>query len=79
MVTDVTILICRLLREMGWTDTDEDDYEITEEEMKAFYDDLSKQVTNETWLAILQIHEGWKLGAIATQDQPICRFPIAMI
>lgn len=35
---------CRLLKEMGWTESDEEEYEITEDEKKEFQDRCSKQV-----------------------------------
>ena len=35
--------ICRLLREMGWNEADQEEYEITEDEKKEFQN-LSKQV-----------------------------------
>lgn len=33
----------RLLKEMGWTESDEEEYEITEDEKKEFQDRCSKQ------------------------------------
>ena len=38
------MVYCRLLKEMGWTESDEEEYVITEDEKKEFQDRCSKQV-----------------------------------
>ena len=40
----MTLLFDRLLREMGWNEADQEEYEITEDEKKEFQN-LTKQVT----------------------------------
>ena len=42
--SSLIILFDRLLREMGWNEADQEEYEITEDEKKEFQN-LSKQVT----------------------------------
>lgn len=46
----------RLLRQMGWNETEEDEYVITEDDKKEF-----QKLTNQVWLkAFLNVYPTWK-------------------
>lgn len=54
---------------MGWTESDEEEYEITEDEKKEFQDRCSKQVN---LLFIVLFFDGCSLIAIQLYNEHFC-------
>lgn len=54
---------------MGWTESDEEEYEITEDEKKEFQDRCSKQVN---LLFIVLFFDGCNLIAIQLYNEHFC-------
>lgn len=54
---------------MGWTESDEEEYEITEDEKKEFQDRCSKQVN---LLFIVLFFDGCSLIAIPLYNEHFC-------
>lgn len=54
---------------MGWTESDEEEYEITEDEKKEFQDRCSKQVN---LLFIVLFFDGCSLIAIQLYNERFC-------